>query len=60
LRQLPVVQPIPASAYPTPARRPACSVLDKQSTWEALQRVPPHWRVQLRSMLQTLKESSDA
>jgi dTDP-4-dehydrorhamnose reductase len=60
LRQQPVVQPIPSSAYPTPARRPACSILDKQSTWEALQRVPPHWRVQLRSMLQALKESADA
>ncbi|HAN69324.1 MAG TPA: dTDP-4-dehydrorhamnose reductase, partial [Halieaceae bacterium] len=34
--------------------------LDKQSTWEALQHVPPHWRVQLRSMLQALKESTDA
>ena len=60
LQQLPEVRPIPASDYPTPAQRPACSVLDKQSSWAALQRVPPHWRVQLRAMLQALKETPDA
>jgi len=53
----PRVLPIPGSAYPTPARRPAFSVLDKQYTWEALGVAGVHWRVQLRKMLQELKES---
>ena len=52
----PKVHPIPGSAYPTPAQRPAFSVLDKDSTWQALDTEGLHWRVQLRSMLQELKE----
>jgi dTDP-4-dehydrorhamnose reductase len=57
LPSLPRVLPIPGSAYPTPAQRPAYSVLDKTRTWEALAVDGVHWRVQLRSMLQELKES---
>lgn len=38
--------------YPTPARRPAYSVLDKTATWQALGEQPAHWRVALRQMLQ--------
>lgn len=45
------VAPIPASGYPTPARRPAYSVLDKSRTREALGSDGDHWRVQLRRML---------
>ena len=56
LPRLPRVHPIPGSAYPTPALRPAYSVLDKQDTWQALQTEGLHWRVQLRAMLQELKE----
>ena len=52
----PKVHPIPGSAYPTPAQRPSFSVLDKDSTWRALDTEGLHWRVQLRSMLQELKE----
>lgn len=54
------VHPIPAADYPTPAQRPAYSVLDKSSSWRdfALQGV--HWRAQLRDMLQDLKELEDA
>jgi dTDP-4-dehydrorhamnose reductase len=48
------VLPIPASQYPTPARRPGFSVLDKASSI-AVAGVAPHWRVQLRSMLQEYK-----
>lgn len=56
LSRLPRIHPIPASEYPTPARRPAFSVLDKHSTWRALETEGLHWRVQLRSMLQDMKE----
>lgn len=48
------IQPIPSSAYPTPANRPMYSILDKQSFWEALDREPVHWRIQLKSMLKEL------
>ncbi len=47
------VKPIRTSDYPTPARRPAYSVLDKTSTW-ALTGIPNHWRVELRACLQEL------
>jgi dTDP-4-dehydrorhamnose reductase len=47
------VKPIRTSDYPTPARRPAYSVLDKTSTW-ALTGLPNHWRVELRACLQEL------
>lgn len=53
------VRPIPARDYPTPARRPAFSVLDKRSTWAALARTPVHWRQQLRNMLLDYKEKPD-
>lgn len=59
LSRSPEVRPIPASEYPTPARRPACSVLDKQQSWRDLGVAPIHWRVQLRAMLQDLKEHGD-
>jgi dTDP-4-dehydrorhamnose reductase len=45
------VEPISTSQYPTAARRPSFSVLDKATTWEALGTRPPHWRVQLRHMM---------
>ena len=35
---------IPSSEYPTPARRPAYSVLDKHDSWRAIGYLPPHWR----------------
>ncbi|WP_062269308.1 dTDP-4-dehydrorhamnose reductase [Endozoicomonas arenosclerae] len=48
------INPIPASAYPTPAKRPAYSVLDKQATYKALEMPVQHWRVTLRSVLDEL------
>jgi dTDP-4-dehydrorhamnose reductase len=57
--RVPEVRPIPASDYPTAARRPAYSVLDKQQSWQDLGVAPIHWRVQLRAMLQDLKEYGD-
>lgn len=53
-RAIPIV-PIPTSAYPTPARRPAYSVLDKQQTW-ALAGIASHWRCELRAALDQMKE----
>lgn len=50
------VHPIPSSAFPTPARRPSFSVLDKEATWAALGWRAPHWRVNLRSMLKDLRD----
>lgn len=38
------VTPIPSSEYPTPARRPFYSVLDKHDSCRAIEYVPPQWR----------------
>jgi dTDP-4-dehydrorhamnose reductase len=49
------ITPIPSTAYPTRARRPAFSVLDTEST-RALIEVPSHhWRHNLRTMLDELQ-----
>ena len=46
------LRPIATADYPTPARRPGFSLLDKASTWQALNiNQPAHWRAQLRAML---------
>jgi dTDP-4-dehydrorhamnose reductase len=45
------IHPIPASAYPVPARRPAFSLLDDSATRALLGDAPPHWRANLRKML---------
>ena len=44
------VSPIATEEYPTPARRPAYSVLDKRSL-ASLGVAPVHWRKRLRSVL---------
>ncbi|HEU5303021.1 MAG TPA: dTDP-4-dehydrorhamnose reductase [Gemmatimonadales bacterium] len=48
------VHPIRTEEYPTPARRPPYSVLDKTSGWAALGGPARHWRANLRTMLQGL------
>ena len=54
-KSIPVL-PIPSSQYPTPAKRPHYSVLDKQSAREAFATCKPtHWRKQLSAMLDELK-----
>jgi dTDP-4-dehydrorhamnose reductase len=58
LLQRPVeIVPIPSSDYPTPARRPSFSVLDKSATWAQLGRPAPHWRVNLRACLQEIRQN---
>jgi dTDP-4-dehydrorhamnose reductase len=49
-RTVPVI-PIATSDYPTPARRPAYSVLEKSATGALLGGPAPHWRTNLRLML---------
>jgi dTDP-4-dehydrorhamnose reductase len=49
------VTPIATEDYPTPARRPACSVLDKRATIAALALEPRHWRQRLREELARLR-----
>jgi dTDP-4-dehydrorhamnose reductase len=60
LRALPEIAPIATEDYPTPARRPPYSVLDKRSSWRDLDLPGIHWRRQLRRMLADLREAGDA
>jgi len=53
-RNIPI-KPINTTDYPTPARRPSYSVLDKTVTWEALDKTADHWRESLRKMLAGLR-----
>ena len=47
------ILPIRTEDYPTPARRPAYSVLDKTATW-AVTGIAKHWRDELRECLQEI------
>lgn len=51
LSSMPAITPIPTQDYPTPAQRPAYSVLDKSATYAALRVKPVHWREQLRAVM---------
>ncbi len=53
-REVPV-RPIATSEFPTPARRPAFSLLDSSSTRALLRDGHTHWRVNLRRMLEEEK-----
>lgn len=48
------ILPIGTDQYPTPARRPPYSVLDKRSTLARLQLAPVHWRAALRDVLKEM------
>ncbi|MEH6589278.1 MAG: dTDP-4-dehydrorhamnose reductase [Halioglobus sp.] len=50
------ILPIPGTEYPTPAARPAYSVLDKRASWRDFAIEGTHWRAQLRAMLAELKD----
>ncbi len=51
------VIPITTTDYPTPAQRPAYSVLSNQKISQLLETNPPHWRSSLQQMLLELRES---
>lgn len=51
------VTPITSAEYPTPARRPGYSVLDKSSTIQRLGVAPKHWRVRLREVIGELQSA---
>lgn len=53
-RQVPVI-PIATADFPTPAQRPAFSLLSDAETRALLGDRPPHWRVNLRRMLEEEK-----
>lgn len=50
--RVPTIVPIATADYPTPAQRPAYSVLDVSETRALLGDPHLHWRAQLKSMLQ--------
>jgi dTDP-4-dehydrorhamnose reductase len=52
LARIPVIRPITTAEYPTPARRPAFSLLDCRATRAALGEEAVHWRTNLRLMLE--------
>jgi len=54
------IEPIRSSEYPTPAVRPAYSVLDKKKIKSAFGLVIPHWRGSLKRMLNELYGGTDA
>jgi dTDP-4-dehydrorhamnose reductase len=56
LQSLISIKPIRSEDYPTAAKRPPYSVLDKTATWQTLGYTAPHWRVSLRRMLEEVKE----
>lgn len=49
------ISAIPAASYPTPAKRPAFSVLNKAQAEELSGVKTVHWRAQLKAMLTELK-----
>lgn len=51
LARIPVIRPITTADYPTPAKRPAFSLLDCGTTRAALGAEAVHWRTNLRLML---------
>jgi dTDP-4-dehydrorhamnose reductase len=54
LKEVIPILPIPTSAYPTPAKRPAFSVIDKSSAEVVSGLNTIHWRKQLSAMMDDL------
>jgi dTDP-4-dehydrorhamnose reductase len=57
LTSAPEIAPITSAEYPTAARRPAWSLLDKRATEQLLGIRAPHWRAALRDTLRTVAVS---
>ena len=55
LSRIPRINPITTADYPTPAVRPAYSVLEKVATWDVLGKPARHWRAALRDILKEIK-----
>lgn len=55
IKAIPTINAITTADYPTPARRPAFSVLDCSATRALLGDIPVHWRANLRQMLKEEK-----
>lgn len=49
-----IIHPIPTSAYPTPAKRPAFSLLDKSKIKTEFDYTPPHWKESLSKCVDQL------
>jgi len=58
LTKQPYIVPIATVDYPTPAKRPAFSVLDKTKTVTLLGEQGQHWRSALRDMMGRLKNNA--
>lgn len=56
-RRIPI-HPIRSGAYPTPAQRPAFSVMDKSLTEDYLGYRLPYWRDSLQTMLAELNQTT--
>ena len=52
------LRPIRSKEYPTPAERPAFSVLDKEKIKKVLKMDIPHWRESLRAVSEILRKES--
>jgi dTDP-4-dehydrorhamnose reductase len=50
-----VINPLTTEQYPTPAKRPAYSVLSLGQTWDALDIRADQWREELRNMMRELQ-----
>jgi len=52
-----IIHPIPTSAYPTPAQRPAFSLLDKSKIKTVFGYTPPDWKQSLKQCIDRLQAS---